>query len=112
MGLSIAKVLGNCSVLISPVCILHIVVATVFHIVDALIMISRDRASFQVAFHRLFHQGIPGVRPVHIGAVAVTGVDDARGRHRSAIGVERQGTAVEANGDFPVEGDFSAAGLD
>ena len=112
MGLSGSIFLGLRGIFIGPICLLHIIAVGVFYIVDALIMIGRDRAAFQVVFHGLFHQGIPGVRPVYIGPIAVPGVDDPGGRHISSPGIQDQSSPVEADGDFPVEGDLPAAGLD
>ena len=112
MGLSSSIFLGFRGIFIGSICLLHIIAFGVFYIVDALIMIGRDRAAFQVVFHGLFHQSIPGVRPVYIGPIAVPGVDDSSHGHIAAPGIQGQGAPVEADGDFPVKGDLPAAGLD
>ena len=80
-------------------------------------MIGRDRAAFQVAFHGLFHQGIPGSSAIYIGSVAVPGVDDASNSNISFFsicirGIKGQCTPIKTDSHFTVEGNLPATGLD
>ena len=112
MGLSSSIFPGFRGIFIGSIYLLHIIAVGVFYIVDALIMIGRDRAAFQVVFHSLFHQSIPGFRPIHVSAIAVPGVDDSSHGHIAAPGIQGQGATVKADGHFPIKRYFPAIGLD
>ena len=71
-------------------------------------MISRNGIRSQIIINFISCELIPSSSTIYIGPVAVPGVDDPGGRHSSASGIQGQSAAVEADGDFTIQGDLAA----